>query len=236
MENSGGLAKKERKAIFKLFLDNTKLKFSEIEKALNIRSNMVSYHLDKMQEQGLIEKIDDFYYLTKNAEKYIPILQQITGEQLGPLPVIIIALVNKDKILLIKRNKRPYKEYWSLIGGKMLLEEDFKQASVRQIKEKSNLDADFLSINSVLHEKVKGDDIIKHSFILFFTQMSTKDTNFKESEHGELKWVKIEEIDSLKVIPSDLWLIKNKLNCKIKVKSADMSENQGELIDFKIIA
>ena len=235
MKYSGGLVKKEREQIFKLFLENTKLKFNEIEKALKIRSNMVSYHLEKMQEEGLLKKEDDFYYLTKKAERYLPIIKQVIGEELGPVPVILVALINKDKILLIKRNKRPYQNYWSTIGGKMKMEENFEEASKRIIKEKTNLDADYNNMCSVLYERVEGEDIIKHSFIHFFIKMTAKDTDLKMSEHGELKWFKIKDLDKEKIIPSDLWLIKNKLNSNVEVVDSEMKENMGELSDFTVL-
>jgi ADP-ribose pyrophosphatase YjhB (NUDIX family) len=234
MKYTGGLVKKERELIFKLFREHTKLKFNEIEKALNIRSNMVSYHLEQMQKEGLLEKKDDYYYLTKEAEKYLPIVPHIIGEGLSPLPVVLVALMNKNNILLIKRNNRPYKGYWSMMGGKILLEESFEDASKRVIKKKSNLDADYISINSVLHERVEGDDMIKHSFILFFTKMKTNETEFRRTDYGELQWFDLEEIDKLKIVPSDLWLIKNKLENTIDVKEADMKEKQGELDSFDI--
>ena len=235
MKYSGGLVKKEREQIFKLFLENTKLKFNEIEKALKIRSNMVSYHLEKIQKEGLLKKEDDFYFLTKKAERYLPIIKHVIGEELSPVPVMLVALVNKNKILLIKRNKRPYKDYWSAIGGKMRMEESFKEAGKRVIKEKTGIDADFENICNVLYERVEGEGIIKHSFMHFFTKMKTKTTEFKMSEYGELKWFNIKDLDNEKIIPSDLWLIKNKLGSKAEIVDSVMQENQGELSGFKVL-
>ena len=51
MKYTGSLVKKEREEIFRLFLERTKLKFSEIERLTGIRSNMVSYHIEKMQKE-----------------------------------------------------------------------------------------------------------------------------------------------------------------------------------------
>lgn len=235
MKYSGSLVKKEREQIFRLFLENIRLKFSEIEKALNIKSNMVSYHLERMQKEELIEKREAYYFLTKRAEKYLPIIPHIVGEKLSPLPVILIALLNEDSILLMKRNRRPYKDYWALIGGKMLLEESFEEASKRLIKEKTSFDAKFVSINSVIHERVEGEGLIKHSFILFFTKMMVKETEFKNTGHGKLKWFKLSKIRKKEIIPSDFWLVKNKLNSKIEVKDAYMAENQGKLSSFRIL-
>jgi len=49
-----------------------------------------------------------------------------------------------------------------------------------------------------------------------------------------LKWFKIKDVVKEKIIPSDFWLIKNKLNSKIEVNSAKMQEQEGELKEFKI--
>lgn len=234
MRYSGGLTKKEREEIFRLFLNKAKLKFSEIEKALKIRSNKVSYHLEQMQREGLLYKKDNYYFLTKTAERYIPVFQHITGEELSPLPVNLVAVTNKNKILLIKRNKRPYKSYWSLIGGKMRFEEVFADSSLRLAKEKTGLQSKFVSVNSVMHELVEGDGILKHNFILFFTKVKAEQNSFKETEHGQLKWFNIKDLKKEKIIPSDLWLIQNKLNSILEMKKVNMSESQGRLCAFKL--
>ena len=38
-----------------------------------------------------------------------------------------------------------------------------------------------------------------------------------------------------KIIPSDFWLIKNKLDSKVEVRSAQMSEKDGDLSSFQIM-
>ena len=234
MKYKAGIAKKEREEIFKLFLNDSKLKFNEIEKAIKIRSNMVSYHLDKMQEEGILEKKQEYYQLTKDAEKYVPIFANIIGKKLSPVPVILVAVINNNKILMIKRNRRPYKDYWSMIGGKMLLNEDFKQSSIRIVKEKTGLDAEFISFNSIMQEKVKTNNEVKHNFILFFTKTGVDKEKFSNSEHGELKWFNIEDLNPKNTIPSDYWLLKNKFSANIEVLNAEMNDDNGKLSNFKI--
>ncbi|MGV8087075.1 MAG: NUDIX domain-containing protein [Candidatus Woesearchaeota archaeon] len=223
------LSKKERSEIFKLFLKNDKLKFNEIEKCLKIRSNMVSYHLTSMVKDGLLIKKGEYYLLTEHAEKYIPIFSDIFGMDVGPIPVVLVAVTTKNKILLIKRNKRPYKNYWSMIGGKILLHEDLCQASIRKVTEKTGLISEFVSLNNILHERVEGSGKVKHSFILLFTKVLTKNFELKENDAGELKWFNIKSIDIHKdlIIPSDYWLIKNSLNKKMKMPQLYMHENEG---------
>lgn len=233
------LNKKERSEIFKLFLENNRLKFNEIEKSLGIRSNMVSYHLTSMVHDGLLVKKGEYYYLTDHAEKYIPIFSDIFGSDVGPLPVVLVAVTNRkqDKILLIKRNKRPYKNYWSMIGGKILLHEDFKEASIRKVKEKTGLDSEFVSLNDMMHERVEGSGIVKHSLLLIFTKVFVKEIKFKETSAGELKWFNVASIDKSKeqVIPSDYWLIKNSLNKKMKMPQLYMHENEGKIESHRFL-
>ncbi len=229
------LSKKERAQIFKLFLENNKLKFSEIEKCLKIRSNMVSYHLTSMVKEGLLVKKGEYYLLTEHAEKYIPLFSDIFGMDVGPLPVVLVAVVNKNNILLINRTKRPYKNYWSMIGGKLLLHEDITEAAIRQVKEKTGLDSEFISVNNIMHERVEGSGIVKHSFMLMFVKVNVKNINFKETKSGELKWFNITKLESDKIIPSDYWLIKNSLNKKIKIPRLYMHETEGVISSHKFL-
>lgn len=233
MKTISSLAKKERKEIFSLFSEKSKIKFNEIEKSLKIRSNMISYHLDQMKKEGIIQKEGDFYSLTLESEKYIPILTNITEDKHSPLPVILVALINNNKILLIKRNKRPYQNYWSMIGGKINLEESFEVSAKRHILEKTGIRAKFENICSVFHEHVNKDDIIQHSFILFFVKMTTDTEEFKLSPHGKLKWFSIDDLNEEEIIPSDYWLIRNKLKSEMKVDFAKMEEKEEKLISFE---
>jgi ADP-ribose pyrophosphatase YjhB (NUDIX family) len=245
------LNKKERVEIFKLFLENNKLKFNEIEKHLKIRSNMVSYHLTSMVKEGILIKKGEYYLLTENAEKYIPVFSDIFGPDVGPLPVVLVAVMNRkqDEILLIKRNKRPYKDYWSMIGGKLLLHEDLKEAAIRLVVEKTGLKPAFVSLNNMMHERVEGSGVVKHSFILLFTKVFVDKMAFKETIAGGLKWFDVDRLDmdksnagksckdksKDKIIPSDYWLIKNSLNKKISMPKLYMHEKDGLITGHKFL-
>jgi|GEM_PF-506960 len=233
------LSKKERSEIFRLFLENDKLKFSQIEKHLHIRSNMVSYHLTSMVKEGLLVKKGEYYLLTEHAEKYIPLFSGMFGMDVGPVPVILVAVLNKihTKILLVRRNKRPYKDYWSMIGGKILLHEDLKSASVRKVLEKTGMDCEFVSFNDVMHERVEGSGVMKHSFILLFTKVVSRTVKFKESGAGTLKWFDLKKIDSEKdsIIPSDYWLMKHSLNKRMKIQDLYMHENEGRIESHRFL-
>ena len=55
---------------------------------------------------------------------------------------VVIFLITKDykKILMVKRNKNPYKDCWNGIGGKIEKGETEIQASIRECKEETGIE------------------------------------------------------------------------------------------------
>ena len=220
------LKHKKRQEIFKQFIYNEKLRFNEIEKATKIRSNELAYFLNKLVEENILLKQGSYYKLSKNAEKLIPLF----GAEISPLPVILVACIKENKILLWKRKKRPYKNLWSLIGGRILLNETLQQASLRVLKEKTFIDSKFISINACINEKVEENGEIKHAIILFLTKVQPL-TGIKEKP--AVKWFNLSKLKQKSIIPSDYWLIKNKLNSKVSIPEETLKEKNGRLsIEF----
>ena len=234
MSYTGSLAKKEREQIFSLFVDKRSLKFSQIEKSIKIRSNLVAYHLDRMRKEGLLKKDGEQYSLTPKSEKFIPIFPHIVGMDQGPLPAVLVAVLKKGKILLLRRNKRPYQGYWGMVGGRINHSETIIQAALRLVKDKAGISGSGARIKAVMHEQVNGDGIVKHSFILFFVVMESDDSIAKDKGHGPLEWFSVKQMDGIDMIPSDLWLIRNKMKSSLKVIQSIMDEKEGEIESFRI--
>ena len=227
------LANKEREDIFKLFTTNTSFQFNEIEKATNIPSNKLSYHLNELLKQGLLEKDENVYKVTKSAQSLLPKLTQITGKEEGPLTVVISAITKDNKILLIQRKKRPYKGYWSLTGGKMKLSESIEEGALREAKEETGLDLEFKGVKGVVHERVKEDNVYKHGFVFFFTHIEAKNTDLTHTEEGQLEWFDLNNLENRQLIPSDKWMIENFLiNKKSGTHSVIMDEKDEKLISL----
>lgn len=224
--------KKAREQIFQLFLEHTELRFSEIEKKVHVRSNILSYYLEKMQKEDLIQKKGENYSLTTNAEKSIPFFR--SSEKIGPLVVVLVAVVYKDTVLMLKRTQKPYLGYWGLVGGRMLLGEDFAQSSIRLVKEKTGLETTFLSLNCTFHERVEEKGLAKFGFIHFFTKVELKEHTIPGKASAHLCWIPLKNSSKEKIIPSDLWLIQSKMHSKMNIPLVTMSEKSTK-IQFKVI-
>ena len=210
--------------IFRQFLYDERLKFSEIEKKTKIRSNELAYLIKRMVSDGVLKKEEDYYSVTLSYERQIPLFTE--GSETTPLPVILAACVKKDKILLIKRKKRAYKDYWSLPGGKIKTGETIEKAALRILKEKTFVNGKFVSINSVVHEQHSERDEIKNAFILFLIRILPLN---EIKEKDDVKWFPVNELKKLRIIPSDLWLIQKKLKTRIDVKEEILEEIKGNL-------
>lgn len=64
-----------------------------------------------------------------------------------------------NKILLIKRNTRPFVGYWALPGGRMDPGETIEQTVVREVKEETGLEGKIVSVVGEYVEKGVKDDI-----------------------------------------------------------------------------
>lgn len=191
--------------ILKLFQYNQKLKFSDIEKALKVRSNKLSYHLKKLTKNGVLAKDKKYYSLSETSEHLIPYL----SEKKAMLPVVLIKIGNNKECFLYKRTKRPFKDQLSLPGGRPLLAESLKDSVKRIMKEKFNINSDLKEINSVSIENLSKNKKIIQTDIIIFVTAKTKDkiklTNLKKSKR--------------KIITSDYFLIKNDSSKKLTIKT-----------------
>lgn len=228
MRYTGGLAKKERERIFRLFLERHELRFAEIEDGTKIRSSLLAYHLGALAKEGLLRKEDDQYLLTPKGERYIPLLPHVLGEELSPLPVVLVAVRSKKGILLSRRKRRPYQGRWSLIGGKLLLEENLKEASLRLIREKAGICGTFLGVHGVLHERIRNGDEVTCSFLLFLASVEAS------GDAEGCKWFALKSLPA-GLIPSDRWLLEHRLGSVLEVPSDTIREEGGRIVDFEIL-
>ncbi len=120
----------------------------------------------------------------------------------------LLFIVDNGKVLLIKREKHPYIGYWGLTGGKIDFGEHPEETALREAKEETGLDIEFVKVRGVLSEVINENGGKADHFVLFICELKPKSTEFVESAEGELKWFDISEIENIKIIPSEVAIIK----------------------------
>ncbi|MFH1063819.1 MAG: NUDIX domain-containing protein [Candidatus Woesearchaeota archaeon] len=222
------LANPKRSNIFKQFLYKTELRFNEIEKATGIRSNDLAYFIQKLMDDGVLVKKDDLYSLSPQAEKYIPFFVESEDKQ-SPLPVVLVACVKDGKVILWKRSKRPYAGKWSLTGGRIRMGETVEQASLRVVKSLTFIDSRLESTNAVVSERNIESGEVKHAFIMLFTKVAPLN---EIKEKDDIKWFALDNLPD-DMIPSDRWLVQNKLDSRIEICEESIS-SEGDSFDMEL--
>ena len=145
------------------------------------------------------------------------------------LNVVICALVNDGKILLIKRVKEPYKDHWGLIGGKMEFGEFVEETAVREFHEETGIRSSFDCLAGIASEIVFDKGEKTNHFLLFVAKLKSESMDFVEGHEGELKWFDLKTLDKDIMIPSDYIMVKEYVlkNSPVKIHKIRMNQ-QGE--------
>lgn len=129
------------------------------------------------------------------------------------IPVVLAGIVRKNKILLLKRSREPFKGLWSLPGGKIGPYEVITDALKREVLEETNLNPISMKFAGIVSELIiEGNKIKKSHLINVFLVEATR-TKVRPSSEGKLKWLTFTEIKELKneIIPTDFLIISKML-------------------------
>jgi len=191
------------KKILRLFLYKEKIKFSEIEKSLNERSNKIAYHLKNLVRKNILSKEESSYSLSK--EDLIPYL----STKNHVLPTVLVHIGNKEECFIVERKKKPFKGLLGLPGGRIIRGENIKDCVKRLMDEKYKINAKLKKINSVSIEHIKNSEgIFQTDLIIFATATTNNLMNFTKIEKNKSK-----------IISSDYKLLKKHLNKEVKIKN-----------------
>ena len=127
----------------------------------------------------------------------------------NPVPVAVGCLVRNNKLLLIKRNKPPFENMWSIPAGKVEYGEYLDETIEREFKEEANLDVAYDGVKATVTEHIfEGGKLSLHT-IMFLCNLSANGAEPRSGSSGELKWFDLSSIENFKdkIIPSDYEMI-----------------------------
>ncbi|HRY91261.1 MAG TPA: NUDIX domain-containing protein [Candidatus Gracilibacteria bacterium] len=147
-----------------------------------------------------------------------------------PLSVAVCALVNDNKILLIKRVRGDYVGLYALPGGKIEKHEHFADAAMREIEEETGIKTEFKDYLGLVSEHlVENGDIIQH-FLLHFCELIPMSKQTTNSGEGDSTWFDLKQItlQQNQIVPSDYLMIEKLLLNKGKKHYHCSIEKNGE--------
>lgn len=129
-------------------------------------------------------------------------------------PIVVSVVRKGNSILMINRNKEPYKGRNALIGGRIEFGESVLEAAVREVKEESGLNTVASSILSVCNETIADENGVNIHLIMFIVKCDLLESDINKipvgnEKEGEVAFKNIFELHSEDIVPSDIEIIKN---------------------------
>lgn len=200
--------------------------YAELQKPTGLSSDHFNFHIARLVELGLVEKVSrGKYRLTAKGKEYANRLDtdENTIER-QPKVAVILAIERqhdgRTELLFQERLKNPYFGFWGLPSGKIRWGETIIMTAERESLEETGLIADF-RVAGVYHERViqeeTGEELEDK---IFFVCHGTNPRGrmLKDFEGGHNEWLTVDEalkkekiFDSLKIeadiISARDWLV-----------------------------
>ncbi|MEI6851153.1 MAG: NUDIX domain-containing protein [Candidatus Saccharibacteria bacterium] len=196
-----------QKSIMQVLMHNEYARYSEMRPE-RVDSNLYAYHLNRLVLSGYVEKVDKLYRLSLNGLRYVE--HTSSSIKINSQPKITTAIIVKDvngNILLTKRLKQPYINYYGLPLGKIHSDKDSSilDSAIRELYEKTGVKHEKMEhVGDVyLRIHIKGvliSDLLAH----VFSTVIEKEVSISDSA----EWVAKKDLKNTKLIPGVMEIIK----------------------------
>ncbi|MBD3407836.1 MAG: NUDIX domain-containing protein [Candidatus Lokiarchaeota archaeon] len=113
----------------------------------------------------------------------------------NPSPTVDTIILDKDRVVLVKRKNEPYKGMWVLPGGFVDYGETVEEAAVREVMEETGLEIKLKAILGVYSDPAR--DPRKHIQSTVFIAQYISGTPIGGDDAAEAKWFTLEELNKV---------------------------------------
>ena len=175
--------------------------FAKLQKPTGLTSDHFNFHINKLVELGLVEKVSRGHYkLSAKGKEYANRLDTDDNTiERQPKIAVILAVERihngKKQFLFQERLKNPYFGYWGLPSGKVRWGETIVETAQRECLEETGLQAEF-RVAGVYHEHVKiegNDDLIEDKVFFVCHGKNPVGEMVSDFEGGHNEWMEFKE-------------------------------------------
>lgn len=121
-----------------------------------------------------------------------------------PLIGVGAIIMNRNKMLIVKRTNEPAKGLWSVPGGVVELGEQLHEALKREVKEETGLEVDIERLVAAVDNIVFDEEgRIQYHYVLLDYLCRPRGGALKAADDvHDIQWVSLEALQSLPITPS----------------------------------
>lgn len=175
--------------------------FAELQKTTNLTSDHFTFHVKKLIESGMVEKVEEKYRLTPRGKEYANRMDTDENE-IEKQPKVSVALIverqngDRREFICQQRLKQPYYGFFGRLGGKVRWGESFEDAAARELLEETGLTGQF-TFSHVFHKKDyrKSDgSLLEDKVFIIMHCSSVSGEMIVNFEGGKNYWMTQEEL------------------------------------------
>jgi 8-oxo-dGTP pyrophosphatase MutT (NUDIX family)/predicted transcriptional regulator len=194
-------------SILKKLLFAESLKFSELRPDNNVENNLLTFHLDRLIKDGLVQKTEDGYKLTPTGKEFANRMDTDNNkvQRQGKISALQCCYRNINgelEFLVYTRLKHPFYGCQGYPSGKVQYGEQVIAASKRELLEETGLIGD-PEIFMIDHYIVYKDNELVEDKYFYFCRYLNPTGELTQSEEGKFEWVKESELDKVWTKPAE---------------------------------
>ena len=131
-----------------------------------------------------------------------------------PLVGVSAAIVDKGKVLLVRRGNQPLKGMWSFPGGLIKAGENLQSAARRELLEETGVTAGAMTQIDVIEIIDIDRDLVRYHYVLVvYSGVYESGVPMAGSDASELCWAGPEKAQNLELTKGTLAIIENLTRC-----------------------
>lgn len=209
--------------------------YAKLQKPTGLTSDHFNFHIGRLVELGLVERIDKgMYRLTIAGKEYANKLDtdHNTIERQPKMAVMLFLKQEIDgieKLLVQQRLKNPHYGFYGFPTGKVRWGETIPRAAQRELMEETGLMADF-TVEGAYHEHtlLEDEQLIEDKLFFMCRANSISGELREEFEGGHNQWLTYDEFTAkdkhfksvefeMQVLNTDAWLVEKSVTYESEI-------------------
>lgn len=189
-------------SILRALLFTPSASFAELQKTTDLTSDHFNFHIKKLVQDGMVEKLESgTYALTGRGKEYSNRMDTDENE-IEKQPKISVALIverqngNRREFIVQQRLKQPYFGYYGRLGGKVRWGESFEEAAARELLEETGMTGSF-TFSHIFHKRdyrTSDEALLEDKIFVVMYSTDTTGEMMVEFEGGKNFWMTQEEL------------------------------------------